>query len=292
MAALGADRRPGGRGRADRRALRRCRRCATSGRPTGRATGKPRGVVRRAHGAPLPRARGDLRRAAARGRRARGRQRDDAHRRAPDRRSTRGARCCSSSTRSSRDPLRLYRDTMHAPIVGRGRAARADAGRARRGRGASSPRFTAADRPIRDVPRGDASRRRSCATSPATSRSARPQDRDNEYLRPHRFVTNVVRERARAAAARRLYAPLDAATPVRLLPAARGRRLQDQARDPALLRPGVDHRAGRRRAAARLRPRAQGAPDVDRAQPARAAAAARADRRTCASSRRTRARTS
>ena len=62
-------------------------------------------------------------------------------------------------------------------------------------------------------------------------------------------MTNVVRERSRRAGRARAVRAAAPGAAVRLLPAARRRRLQDQARDPALRRPGVDHRAGRRRAA-------------------------------------------
>ena len=155
-------------------------------------------------------------------------------------------RCCSSSTRSSRDPLRLYVDTMHAPIVGRGRGARArappSAPRSRR----SSPRFTARDKPIREYRARDGHAGQAARLRPPRRGHARPRDRDNEYLRPHRFVDATSCASApRALAARRLLRAAAARAAVRLLPAARRRRLQDQARDPALLRPGVDHRAGR-----------------------------------------------
>ena len=67
--------------------------------------------------------------------------------------------------------------------------------------------------------RGDADPRRTgrrgspvarCATSGATSRSGRSGDRDNEYLRPSRFVANyVARAGARRWSARSLYSELD-----------------------------------------------------------------------------------
>ena len=102
-------------------------------------------------------------------------------------------------------PLRLYRDTMHAPIVApeelreltpqeRGEVERFIAD------------FTARDKPIRDYreARVTASTLRDFARHLVVG--AR-EDRDNEYLRPRRFVANYVRERARGAAARRLYRP-------------------------------------------------------------------------------------
>jgi hypothetical protein len=104
------------------------------------------------------------------------------------------------------DPLRLYRDTMHAPIVAPQELRelrpeeRAEVER-------FIDRFTAADKPIRDY--------REATVTPSKLRDfarhilvSATEDRDNDYLVPHRFVTNVVRERSRAALARRLYEPL------------------------------------------------------------------------------------
>jgi len=102
-------------------------------------------------------------------------------------------------------PLRLYRDTMHAPIV-----TPDDLRELTPEERVEVERFiadfTARDKPIRDY--------REARITATTLRdfgrhlavSAR-EDRDNEYLRPQRFVANYVRERARAAAARRLYRP-------------------------------------------------------------------------------------
>jgi hypothetical protein len=109
------------------------------------------------------------------------------------------------------DPLRLYRDTMHAPIVGEEELRElTHAERARVEEFIAG--FTAANRPIRAY--------RAATVTPAKLRDfarhvavGATQDRDNEYLRPTAFVANVVRERARAAAARRLYRPLDDARP-------------------------------------------------------------------------------
>lgn len=102
-------------------------------------------------------------------------------------------------------PLRLYRDTMHAPIVGADDL-RELTPQEREYVETFIAEFTARDKPIRDY--------REARVNPGTLRdfarhvavSAR-DDRDNEYLRPQRFVTNYVRERARGAAARRLYRP-------------------------------------------------------------------------------------
>jgi hypothetical protein len=102
-------------------------------------------------------------------------------------------------------PLRLYRDTMHAPIVA-SEDLRELAADEREQVERFIADFTARDKPIRDY--------REARVNSTTLRdfarhlvvSAR-DDRDNEYLRPGRFVTNYLRERARAAAARRLYRP-------------------------------------------------------------------------------------
>jgi Capsule polysaccharide biosynthesis protein len=105
------------------------------------------------------------------------------------------------------NPLRLYRDTMHAPIVAEAEL-RELAPEERVEVEDFIARFTAADRPIREY--------RAATVTPAKLRDfarhiavSAIHDSDNEYLEPHRFVTNLVRERARAAAARRLYEPLD-----------------------------------------------------------------------------------
>ena len=269
-----------------------CSRCATSSAPTGRCRGPPGGggverTVR--HFRALERIFDEV---AARRRGARGRQRDDAHRGAPDRARARHRTCCSSSTRSSRTRCgctatrctrRSWRSDELRALSAAERGGGRGVHRALHGRRQADPR----------VPRARASRRRKLrdfARHVAVSADRRPRQRvpAPAALRHQRACASA-RARWRRGA---LYEPLDPRAAVRLLPAARHRRLQDQARDPALLRPGVDHRAGRRLAAAGLRPRAQGAPDVDRAQPALAAAAAARGCRTSGSSRRTRARTS
>jgi Capsule polysaccharide biosynthesis protein len=109
------------------------------------------------------------------------------------------------------EPLRLYRDTMHAPIVP-AEELRELAPEERAAVEAFIARFAAADRPIRAY--------RAATITPAKLRDfarhvavGATQDRDNEYLRPSSYVVNVVRERARATAARRLYRPLDATRP-------------------------------------------------------------------------------
>jgi hypothetical protein len=109
------------------------------------------------------------------------------------------------------DPLRLYRNTMHAPIVAEDEVRALDVAE-RTEVEAFAARFKAKDRPIRAY--------REATVTPAKLRDfarhiavSATVDRDNEYLRPHRFVTNLVRERARAAASRPLYRPLDAGKP-------------------------------------------------------------------------------
>jgi len=101
------------------------------------------------------------------------------------------------------NPLRLYRDTMHAPIVGEEELRELTADERSQVESFIAD-FTAADRPIRDY--------RAATVTPSKLRDfarhlvvSATQDRDNEYLRPHRFVTNVLRERTRAAVARGLY---------------------------------------------------------------------------------------
>jgi hypothetical protein len=103
------------------------------------------------------------------------------------------------------NPLRLYRDTMHAPIVAEDELRRlTEAERAEVD--AFIARFTAADKPIRAY--------REATVTPAKLRDFARHiavratvDADNDYLHPHRFVTNVLIERARAQAAKRLYQP-------------------------------------------------------------------------------------
>jgi hypothetical protein len=103
-------------------------------------------------------------------------------------------------------PLRLYANTMHAPIVSGD-----DLRELRPGEREEVERFvaefTAADTPIRAY--------RQPRVTPRTLRDfarhvtvAATVDRRNEYLVPTRFATNYVRERARAAVARPLYGEL------------------------------------------------------------------------------------
>jgi len=105
-------------------------------------------------------------------------------------------------------PLRLYANTMHAPIVPEDDL-RALAPEEREEVEAFIARFTAADKPIRAYrrPRVTARTLRDFGRHVIVSATA---DRRNEYLRPQRFVANYVRERSRAAVAGRLYEPLAA----------------------------------------------------------------------------------
>jgi len=107
------------------------------------------------------------------------------------------------------NPLRLYANTMHSPIVSPEEVReltldeRAEVER-------FIADFTARATPIRPYRRPRITRRtlRDFGRHIAV-RALR--DRDNEYLRPSRFVTNYGRERARALAARSLYSELDPA---------------------------------------------------------------------------------
>jgi hypothetical protein len=105
-------------------------------------------------------------------------------------------------------PLRLYANTMHAPIVPE-EDVRPLAPEERAEVEAFIARFTAAGKPIRAYrrPRVTARTLRDFARHVVVSATV---DRRNEYLRPQRFVANYVRERARAVAARKLYEPLGA----------------------------------------------------------------------------------
>jgi hypothetical protein len=109
------------------------------------------------------------------------------------------------------DPLRLYRNTMHAPIVAQDELRELEPAE-REQVEAFAARFKAKDKPIRAY--------REATITPAKLRDfarhiavSATVDRDNEYLKPHRFVTNLVRERARAAASKPLYQPLDESKP-------------------------------------------------------------------------------
>jgi hypothetical protein len=104
------------------------------------------------------------------------------------------------------NPLRLYVDTLHAPITDPGRLPEIDAGERQQVEDFIA-RFTAAAKPIRDY--------RVSRVTPATLRAfarhvagSSTVDRDNEYLRPMRFVTQWARLTATARLARVLYEPV------------------------------------------------------------------------------------
>ena len=103
-------------------------------------------------------------------------------------------------------PLRLYANTMHAPIVAQDELRDLDAGER-----AEVEQFIAAfidrDRPIRAhrQPRVTSQTLRDFVTQVAVASTF---DRANDYLRPQRFAKNYLRERTRALAARPLYEQL------------------------------------------------------------------------------------
>jgi hypothetical protein len=101
------------------------------------------------------------------------------------------------------EPLRLYRNTMHAPIVAPDEVRELEPGE-RASVERFIDKFSSADRPIRDY--------RAATVTPSKLRDfgrhiamRATVDADNEYLVPGRYFTNVFRERARATAARALY---------------------------------------------------------------------------------------
>ncbi len=104
-------------------------------------------------------------------------------------------------------PLRLFVNTVNAPIVDAGEVRDLD-GDERREVEAFIASYIERGRPT--VPY------RRAVVTPGKLRDfarhvavATAFERDNEYLRPSRFVTGLVRQRARAAASRRLYEPLE-----------------------------------------------------------------------------------
>jgi hypothetical protein len=108
-------------------------------------------------------------------------------------------------------PLRLYANTMHAPIVA-AEEVRELAPEERDEVERFIAEFTAKARPIRPYrdPRVTRATLRDFARHIAVRLL---HDRDNEYLRPSRFVTNYARERSRARGARRLYSERDRSRP-------------------------------------------------------------------------------
>ena len=106
------------------------------------------------------------------------------------------------------NPLRLYRNTMHAPIAAP-QDVRPLAPEEDREVERFIADFSAKATPIRAYrsPRATASAGRDLARH---VRNALTVDRRNEYIRPQRIVSSFARERARALGAKALYEPLDA----------------------------------------------------------------------------------
>jgi hypothetical protein len=108
-------------------------------------------------------------------------------------------------------PLRLYTNTMHAPIVPEEEVRELSAAE-RREVEAFIEEYTDRATPIRP-------HRKPTVTSGTLRDFARHigvrllYDRDNEYLRPSRFVSNYAKERGRALAAKRLYSEFDPGRP-------------------------------------------------------------------------------
>lgn len=104
------------------------------------------------------------------------------------------------------NPLRLYGNTLHAPIVDPQEVRELSEDERARVEGFVAE-FIARDRPIRDYrrPRVHGGTLRDFARH-VTTRVL--WDRDNEYLRPHLFVRNYVREKTGARLAQRFYEPL------------------------------------------------------------------------------------
>jgi hypothetical protein len=105
------------------------------------------------------------------------------------------------------NPLRPYWDTLHAPIVPAEELRELDASE-RAGVEAYIADFTARRHAIRRHRKGRVTPQKLRDFTRHVAVRA-TSDRDNEYLQPRRFVTNLVRERTRAIATRRFYRPLD-----------------------------------------------------------------------------------
>ena len=194
--------------------------------------GTRRGLVRRAHRPALPRARARLRRGPAR----RASCPRSATRRSGSPRTLIGAR--------ARDPgaLPALHDLPGPAAALRGHAARADR-RRRTSCGALTPEereeleafrarvHRARAKPIRDYRRSPIEWRRVQRLRRPRPASAPREDRDNEYLRPWQLLCTNVAASGRAPRPRGpSTTTARAGAAVRLLPAARHRRLQDQAR--------------------------------------------------------------
>jgi hypothetical protein len=109
------------------------------------------------------------------------------------------------------DPLRLYVDTLHAPIAARDEV-RELSDEEREEVEAFRRSFTAAAKPIREHRRVPIEARRVKVFAGHVRRKA-TVDRDNDYLRPWRLLHTNASEWARARAARPFYDQLDRTRP-------------------------------------------------------------------------------
>lgn len=108
-------------------------------------------------------------------------------------------------------PLRLYANTMHAPIVEQDELRELAPGERQEVEDFIAA-FSARNQPIRAYRKTRVNRRtlRDFARHLIVTAV---WDRDNEYIRPHRFVLGFARENARALMARGLYDQLDGSRP-------------------------------------------------------------------------------
>jgi len=109
------------------------------------------------------------------------------------------------------DPLRLYLDTLHAPIAGQDEIRELTAGE-RDEVEAFRRSFTAEAKPIREHRRVPIEARRAKVFAGHVRRKA-TIDRENDYLRPWRLLHTNASEWARARAARPFYDRLDPSRP-------------------------------------------------------------------------------
>lgn len=109
------------------------------------------------------------------------------------------------------DPLRLYVDTLHAPITAQDEV-RELSGEEREEIEAFRRSFIAAAKPIREHRRVPIEARRAKVFAGHVRRKA-TADRDNDYLRPWRLLHTNASEWARARAARPFYDDLDRSRP-------------------------------------------------------------------------------
>jgi hypothetical protein len=109
------------------------------------------------------------------------------------------------------DPLRLYLDTLHAPIAGQDEIRELTAGE-RDEVEAFRRSFTAEAKPIREHRRVPIEARRAKVFAGHVRRKA-TIDRDNDYLRPWRLLHTNASEWVRARAARPFYDRLDPSRP-------------------------------------------------------------------------------